>query len=273
MEKKVVTDAFTVVISTWRGKRVPLDMLVALYRKVPHVHRIVVIWHDPATAPTIASEPSALVPLFVHRVETNSLNNRFLPLSAIETEGFLTVDDDILATPEDLAFGFSIWKRNPRQLAGPFLRSHVAGKSSPDGKKVEYAYSMKDRMQPRVMHSRVVASKYSMVLTKLLFAPTKLLFMFTCLMPRDIQAYIDSIMNCEDIAMSFLVANLTEKAAVWVRGAGIREIGSSGLSSNQKVHYAHRSDCVDHFTRLFGRMPLLVANQKVDRAVNFWLWR
>ena len=90
---------------------------------------------------------------------------------------------------------------------------------------------------------------------------------------REVHAYVDKHMNCEDIAMSFLVANLTEKAAVWVRGAGIREIGSSGLSSNQKVHYAHRSDCVDHFTRLFGRMPLLVANQKVDRAVNFWLWR
>ena len=89
----------------------------------------------------------------------------------------------------------------------------------------------------------------------------------------EVHAYVDKHMNCEDIAMSFLVANLTEKAAVWVRGAGIREIGSSGLSSNQKVHYAHRSDCVDHFTRLFGRMPLLVANQKVDRAVNFWLWR
>lgn len=39
--------------------------------------------------------------------------------------------------------------------------------------------------------------------------------------------------NCEDIAMSFLVAQLSGHAAVWVRGAGIREIGSSGLSSDQ----------------------------------------
>lgn len=89
----------------------------------------------------------------------------------------------------------------------------------------------------------------------------------------DVQAYVDKHMNCEDIAMSFLVANLTEMASTWVRGTGIREIGRSGLSSNQKVHYRHRSDCVAHFTQLFGRMPLLVANQKVDRAVNFWLWR
>ena len=275
VEKKVVTDAFTVVISTWRGKRVPLDMLVALYRKVPHVHRIVVIWHDPATAPTIASEPSALVPLFVHRVETNSLNNRFLPLSAIETEGFLTVDDDILATPEDLAFGFSIWKRNPRQLAGPFLRSHVAGKSSPDGKKVEYAYSMKDRMQPRVMHSRVVASKYSMVLTKLLFAPTKLLFMFTCLMPRDIQAYIDSIMNCEDIAFNLFSSVVLRAPPLaldistedWGRDAGISTAGTQGVvvknqwGQNVTVpvssHLISRSECLTTLIDMFhGTTPL-----------------
>ena len=275
VEKKVVTDAFTVVISTWRGKRVPLDMLVALYRKVPHVHRIVVIWHDPATAPTIASEPSALVPLFVHRVETNSLNNRFLPLSAIETEGFLTVDDDILATPEDLAFGFSIWKRNPRQLAGPFLRSHVAGKSSPDGKKVEYAYSMKDRMQPRVMHSRVVASKYSMVLTKLLFAPTKLLFMFTCLMPRDIQAYIDSIMNCEDIAFNLFSSVVLRAPPLaldiptedWGRDAGISTAGTNAVvvknqygknvTEHVSKHLTSRSECLTHLIGMFkGTTPL-----------------
>jgi len=33
--------------------------------------------------------------------------------------------------------------------------------------------------------------------------------------------------------MSFLVANTTDLPAVWVRGTGIREIGSSGLSSDQ----------------------------------------
>jgi hypothetical protein len=39
--------------------------------------------------------------------------------------------------------------------------------------------------------------------------------------------------NCEDLAMSFLVANWMNLPAVWVRGAGVRELGSGGLSSDQ----------------------------------------
>ena len=272
VDKRVNSDAFTVVISTWRGKRVPLGMLVALYRRVPQVHRIVIIWHDPATAPTIASEPSALVPLLVYRVQTNSLNNRFLPLSAIETEGFLTVDDDILASPEDLAFGFSIWKRNPQQLAGPYLRSHVPKKK--DGK-LEYGYSMKDSMKPKIMHNRVASLKYSMVLTKLLFAPTRLLFMFTCLMPRDIQLYVDSIMNCEDIAFNLFSSVVLRAPPLaldiptedWGRDAGISTAGTNAVvvknqygknvTEHVSKHLTSRSECLTHLIGMFkGTTPL-----------------
>lgn len=36
-------------------------------------------------------------------------------------------------------------------------------------------------------------------------------------MPGDIKNWVDAHMNCEDIAMNFLVANVTGKAVIKVR--------------------------------------------------------
>lgn len=39
-------------------------------------------------------------------------------------------------------------------------------------------------------------------------------------MPGDIKSWVDAHMNCEDIAMNFLVANVTGKAVIKVGGVG-----------------------------------------------------
>lgn len=39
-------------------------------------------------------------------------------------------------------------------------------------------------------------------------------------MPGDIKNWVDAHMNCEDIAMNFLVANVTGKAVIKVRRPG-----------------------------------------------------
>lgn len=41
--------------------------------------------------------------------------------------------------------------------------------------------------------------------------------MYTTAMPGDIKEWVDEHMNCEDIAMNFLVANITGKAPIKVR--------------------------------------------------------
>ena len=53
----------------------------------------------------------------------------------------------------------------------------------------------------------------------------------------------------------------------------MREIGSSGLSSDQRRHYRERGKCIHEFAKLFGGMPLVAATHKVDRASNFLFWR
>lgn len=41
-------------------------------------------------------------------------------------------------------------------------------------------------------------------------------YLYTYKMPGDIKNWVDAHMNCEDIAMNFLVANITGKAPIKV---------------------------------------------------------
>lgn len=44
--------------------------------------------------------------LQVVRTEKNSLNNRFLPWDAVETEAILSIDDDAHLRHDEIMFGF-----------------------------------------------------------------------------------------------------------------------------------------------------------------------
>ena len=46
------------------------------------------------------------MPILVIKTEKNSLNNRFLPFDAIETEAVLSVDDDAQLRHDEIIFGF-----------------------------------------------------------------------------------------------------------------------------------------------------------------------
>lgn len=40
------------------------------------------------------------------RAKKNSLNNRFIPYDAVETEAILSVDDDVYLRHDEIQFGF-----------------------------------------------------------------------------------------------------------------------------------------------------------------------
>nr|CAN76751.1 hypothetical protein VITISV_038958 [Vitis vinifera] len=76
--------------------------------------------------------------------------------------------------------------------------------------------------------------------------------------------------NCEDIAMSFLVANVTGSPPIWVKGK-IFEIGSTGISS-LGGHTEKRSQCVNRFAMEYGRMPLVSTSMKAVDSRSSWFW-
>lgn len=58
-----------------------------------------------------------------------------------------------------------------------------------------------------------------MVLTGLAFYHKYWSYVYTTQLPGDIKSWVDTNMNCEDIAMNFLVSNLTGKAPIKVLSA------------------------------------------------------
>ncbi|CAH9097654.1 unnamed protein product [Cuscuta europaea] len=111
---------------------------------------------------------------------------------------------------------------------------------------------------------------YSMVLSKSAFFHKKYLSLYTNQMPASIRNYVTKNRNCEDIAMSFLVANETNAPPIWAQGK-IFEIGSSGISSLGS-HNQKRAECVNRFVAEFGRMPLVTTSVKAIDSRHSWFW-
>jgi hypothetical protein len=124
---------FTVVLSTFRGKRIPIETLCAHYANSSYVGRIVVVWHDPATPPPKSPSPRRVLKSraeYNHTVlvttlwqANDSLNNRF-PAFEVTTRHVLICDDDIIISLDDLAFAFEVANQNPKRLISPFVRAH-----------------------------------------------------------------------------------------------------------------------------------------------------
>jgi len=90
-----------------------------------------------------------------------------------------------------------------------------------------------------------------------------------------LRAFVDDHRNCEDIGMSFMVANFTHAPPMWVKGSYQdygQWFGSSGGISSGSTHQDTRDLCIDTFTRLFGRMPLVTGHHKSIPAKSAWLW-
>ena len=67
---------------------------------------MVVVWNSPRLPSEDLKWPEIGVPIHVVKTLKNSLNNRFLPYDAIETEAILTVDDDAHLRHDEIIFGF-----------------------------------------------------------------------------------------------------------------------------------------------------------------------
>ena len=63
-----------------------------------------------------------------------------------------------------------------------------------------------------------------MVLTGAAFLHKYWSFLYTTAMPAGVRDWVDEHMNCEDIAMNFLVANVTNKPPIKVRFALYRSL-------------------------------------------------
>lgn len=235
----IISTHFTVIIGTWGEKRISLlRQLVLHYQRCKSVHKIYVVWHNPATKPpkkflsTIRKTP----PVEFLSQEYDSLNNRFNPIFSLETKAVLICDDDVRVSTNDIEFSFNVWKNRQDSLVGCFPRTHSKNK---DG---SYNYETHSKQNPKT---------YSIILTKFMFMRSEYLYIYTCLFSSEILDYIDQVKNCEDIAMNILVTGMTGASPVSVLIQSDDFGTFQGISTNQG-HQNERSKCLSKFLNIFN---------------------
>lgn len=241
-KKFAIQNKFSVLIGTW--DRLPLlRRLILHYQQSKFVHKIYVTWHNPAQKPpedflrNVRRKPP--VEILVQKYD--SLNNRFNPITNLETRAILVCDDDIRVNITDVEYAFEVWKGRQHSLVGVFPRYH--GYDVQNG---TYIYDSKSPDRPR---------QYSIMLTKFMFMHAEYLYAYTCLMPTSVHQYVDSKVNCEDIAMNFLVTGMTNAKPVAVM-THADDFGTWSGISVKSGHMGARSKCVADLIRLFGKDTL-----------------
>lgn len=245
------TRGFTAVILTYDRLEL-LFLLINKLVKVPSLSKVLVIWNNQHKNPPPSTRwPKVNKPLKVIQTKENKLSNRFYPYDEIETEAVLSIDDDIIMlTADEVEFAYEVWREFPDRIVGFPSRIHMWDNST-----------MCWRYESEWTNS------ISMVLTGAAFHHKYWNYMYTTAMPGDIKEWVDEHMNCEDIAMNFLVANVTGKAPIKVtpkKKFRCPECTNTEMLSADLTHMVERTQCINKFSSIYGTMPLESVEFRAD---------
>ncbi|KAJ9175856.1 hypothetical protein P3X46_014365 [Hevea brasiliensis] len=261
---------YAIVVNTWKRYDL-LKQSISHYSTCAGLDSIHIVWSEP-------NPPSESLVKYLNHIllskskgarqaelkfdinKEDSLNNRFKEIKDLKTDAVFSIDDDVIFPCSSVEFAFSVWQSAPDTMVGFVPRAHWVDQL--EGKKDYYIYGG--------WWSVWWTGTYSMVLSKAAFFHKKYLSLYSNEMPASIREYTTKNRNCEDIAMSFLVANATGAPPVWVKGK-IFEIGSTGISS-LGGHSERRTTCVNRFVAEYGRMPLVYTSVKAVDSRHAWFW-
>ncbi|XP_054272009.1 exostosin-3-like [Macrosteles quadrilineatus] len=240
-------EQFTIVMLTYQRDQVLMNSLSRL-QGLPYLNKVVVVWNSPRPPLDDLHWPDIGVPVEVVKASTNSLNNRFVPYDAIETEAVLSVDDDAHLRHDEIMFGFRVWREQRDRVVGFPGRFHAL-----------------DLNYGGWLYNSNYSCELSMVLTGAAFVHKYYTYMYTHWLPQAIRDKVDEYMNCEDIAMNFLVSHITRKPPVKVTSRWTFRCPGCPVSlSEDETHFQERHKCINFFTQVFGYTPLLNTQFRAD---------
>lgn len=240
--KKRTMDLYTVAINTYNRSSF-LEKLVETYGASPFIKEIVIIWHDPLS-PIPKLHFKNRTPVRWVSNTWDSLNNRFNPLWDIKTQAVMTCDDDIFITSQEVDFMFSVWKQNPGSLVGPYARFHTYNSTTQ-----RYDYHVADPERQR----------YSMILTKVMFLHVDYLWDYTCLLPLSVHSFVDRHLNCEDVALNYLVAGKTQSPPMAI-DVLTEDYGTTSGISSKSTHLTSRSECINFMNSIWNNDTLITSS-------------
>ncbi|XP_071494929.1 exostosin-like 3 [Diadema antillarum] len=247
----VPREQFTVVMLTYEREAVLMNSLQRLMG-LPFLNKVLVVWNAPAAPSPDLVWPEIHVPIKVVRTSANSLNNRFLPYDEIETEAILSLDDDAHLRHDEILFGFRVWRESRDRVVGFPGRYHAWDLNYRNG----------------FLYSANYSCELSMVLTGAAFIHKYYMYLYSYMMPQPIRDKVDEYMNCEDIAMNFLVSHVTRKPPIKVTSRWtFRCAGCPEALSMDDSHFQERHKCIQYFTKVYGYTPLLYTQYRVDSVL------
>lgn len=87
-------------------------------------------------------------------------------------------------------------------------------------------------------------------------------------MSTEIRDIVDKFMNCEDIAMNFLVSHITRMPPVKVTSRWTFRCPQCPMTlSEDDSHFQERHTCISLFTKIYGYNPLLNTQFRADSVL------
>lgn len=274
-------DSFTAVVYCRLGQPPtpgsPLYRLVASVARSRHLARLLVVWSSERPAPArsrfpplprhvslhvlpsatataaaaaIATGRSANSATFVTSAKP-SISHRFRPHPLLQTAAVLSLDEDALLTTDEVEFAFRVWRHFPDRIVGYPARSHYW-----DDAKASWGYTSK------------WTNDYSIVLTGAAFYHRYYNTLYTEWLSPLLHKTVEQSQNCEDILMNFLVSHATRRPPLKLtQRKQYKEAPTGGAARspwNDPDHFIQRQTCLNTFAAVFGYMPLLRSNLRLD---------
>jgi hypothetical protein len=281
------TDKYTIRINTYRRNE-QLVLSINHHAKCEGVAAIHVIWCDVDNLPPneVVNHSSGKVIIEYHTI--NSLNERFNILldntPTPTTLGILSLDDDVLRPCIALDTAFIRWIRHYDRMVGFDARTHVIVPTMTNDDNAAGNMKDNDRKEESLMENgssnnndkttqwkygymstTETSNHYSMTLPRASFIHRDYYNLYIHALPRSIYIYVAQNLECEDVAMSFLISSLTSGkppllADYWAVKS-MSKLYSQTKISGGKDHKATRDACVNDFASLLelkenGMYPL-----------------
>ncbi len=264
-ETRIVHERYTIIILTHKKRFYQLNRLLLHLNGLINLDRILVLFNQIDPIKNSQNEnltlkdflddyhiylPSIHVEIIYIFNLTNNLNNRFLPWNEfIQTDCILSLDDDSFLRHDEIEYAFRIWKENRARLIGFISRRHKSDT-------LEYDASSS-------------TCSYSMILTGAAFLHRWYLDFYTHIMSEYIREYIQLNMNCEDIAMNFLISYLTNQSPIKIGNRETFYCYKCQESLSIKInHYNKRTECIKYFSNIYRLIPLHYSIYRIDNLLN-----